>query len=93
MSWDQEFHDPIALPDGRKPFTIRNAAQFVLAMPDDQSALAHWETAIECLMLVAEHGGDPMFPHIAMVQALQHVETKTARAPRRKRAKACTILR
>jgi hypothetical protein len=44
-------------------------------------------------MLVAEHGGDTTFPHIAMMQALRHGEAKVARAPRRKRAKAYTIVR
>jgi hypothetical protein len=27
------------------------------------------ETAIECLMLVGEHGGDPMVPRIAMIKS------------------------
>jgi hypothetical protein len=37
-------------------------------------------------MLVREHGGDPMLPHIATVKALQQREPKAA--PRRKPAKA-----
>jgi hypothetical protein len=42
---------------------------------------------LECLMLVGEHGGDPMLPHIAMMKALQRHEPKASSAPRRKRAK------
>jgi hypothetical protein len=83
VSWDQQFFDPIELPDGRKLFTIRDAAQYVLELPNDESALPHWETAIECLMLVAEHGGDPMFPHIAVLQALHRDGPKATPAPRR----------
>jgi hypothetical protein len=55
--------------------------------------LPQWATAIECLMLVGEHGGDPMFPHIAMMQALRRHEPKAAPAPRRKAAKVYKIVR
>lgn len=44
-------------------------------------------------MLVGEHGGDPMFPRIAMTQALRRPEAKTVAAPRRKAAKAYKIAR
>lgn len=90
---DQRFLDPIELPDGRMLVTIRDAAQYVLELPNDDSALPHWETTIECLMLVAEHGGEPMFPRIAMMQALHRQEPKAAAAPRRKRGKAYKIVR
>jgi hypothetical protein len=43
-------------------------------------------------MLVGDHGGDPMVPRIAMMQALQR-EPAPATAPRRKRAKAYKIVR
>jgi hypothetical protein len=39
------------------------------------------------------HGGDPMFPHIAMMQALHRHEPKAVPAPRRKRAKVYKIVR
>jgi len=32
--------------------------------------LPQWDTAIEWLMLVGEHGGDPMVPRIAMTPPL-----------------------
>jgi hypothetical protein len=46
------------------------------------------ETAIECLMLVGEHGGDPMMPRIATMKRLQRHEPKAA-----KRARAYKIVR
>ena len=93
MSWDQRFYDPIELP-GRKPLvTLRDAAQYVLKLPKAERDLPQWATAIKCLMLVGEHGGDPMFPHIAMMQALHRHEPKAAAAPRRKAAKGYKIVR
>jgi hypothetical protein len=46
-------------------------------------------------MLVGEHGGDPMVPRIAMVQALLNGATSeiTSSAPRRKPAKSYRIIR
>jgi hypothetical protein len=46
-------------------------------------------------MLVGEHGGDPMVPHIAMMKALRRHKPKAeaASAPRRKRAKTYGIIR
>jgi hypothetical protein len=43
---------------------------------------------LECLMLVGEHGGDPMLPHIAMMKALQRHEPKASSAPRRKQTRS-----
>jgi hypothetical protein len=86
VSWDQRFFDPIMVP-GRKPLvTLRDAAQYIIELPKAERELPQWETAIERRMLVREHGGDPMVPHIATVKALQQREPKAA--PRRKPAKA-----
>jgi hypothetical protein len=93
LSWGQQFFDPIELPGRKKPLvTLRDAAQYIIKLPKAERDLPQWETAIECLMLVGEHGGDPMFPRIAMMQALRQHEPKAA-APRRKTAKAYTIAR
>jgi hypothetical protein len=93
MSRDQRFFDPIELP-GRKPLvTHRDAAHYITKLPNDESALPQWETVIECLMLVGEHGGYPMFPHIAVMKALHRNEPKAAPAPRRNRAKAYNGIR
>lgn len=83
-SWDQQFFDPIELPNRKTLVTLRDAAQYVLKLPVAERELPQWVTAIECLMLVGEHGGDPMFPRIAMMQAVRRAPP----APRRKAAKA-----
>jgi hypothetical protein len=52
-----------------------------------------WQIAVEMLMLVGEHGGDPMFPYIAMMKALRRHEPIATSAPHRKRARAYRIIR
>jgi hypothetical protein len=93
VSWDQRFFDPIELPDGKPLVTLRDAARCVLKLPKAERELPHWQTAVECLILVGDHGGDTMFPHLAMLKALHRYETKAAPAPRRKRAKVYKVVR
>jgi hypothetical protein len=50
--WQRRFEDPIPLPDGRTLHTLRNAADYITALPQEQSELAQWQVAIEALMLV-----------------------------------------
>jgi hypothetical protein len=78
---------------GRKPLvTLRDAAEYITELPKAERELPQWETAIEWLMLVGEHGGDPMVPRIGMMKALQR-ESTTASATRRNRAKTYKIIR
>jgi hypothetical protein len=93
VSWDQRFYDPISLP-GRKPLvTLRDAAQFILKLPKAERELSHWQTAVACLMQIGDHGGDTMFAHIAMMQALHRRELNAPPAPRRKRPKVYKVVR
>jgi len=76
---------------GRDPLvTVRDAATYIIKLPIVERELPQWKIAIEWLMLVGEHGGDPMAPRIAMMKALRrHEPLPLARsAPRRKRAKS-----
>ena len=69
MSWDQRFFDPIMLP-GRKPLvTLRDAAKYIVKLPKTEQQLPEWQTAAEVLLLIGEHGGDPMMANIAMLRA------------------------
>jgi hypothetical protein len=65
----------------------------ILKLPKAQRELPHWQTAVACLMQIGDRGGDPMFPHIATMQALHRHEQQAPAAPRRKRAKAYKIVR
>jgi hypothetical protein len=73
------------ISNGRKLITLRDAAEYISELPEAEHALPHWVTAIECLMLVAEHNGPTMFARIAMMQALHR--DKPEAAPRRNRSK------
>jgi hypothetical protein len=44
---------------GRNLLTRRDAAQYIIKLPKAGGLLPQWETAIECLMLIGEHGGAP----------------------------------
>jgi hypothetical protein len=67
----QKFDDPILLPDGRVLRTLCDAADYITALPKEQSSLAHWGVAIEALMLVAR-SGPTMLARIAFMTALNY---------------------
>jgi hypothetical protein len=69
LSWSREFEEPIALPDGRTLLTLRDAADYITALPKE-AALPEWQAAIEALMLVVEQRGPTMFARIGFMQAL-----------------------
>jgi hypothetical protein len=62
-------------------------------LPKAEQQATPWQTAAEVLMLIGEHGGDPIIAHIAMTKALHRHQPKAAPAPRRKRAKVYRIVR
>ena len=75
MSWDQRFSEPILLADGRKLRTIRDAANYVTRLPKAEQLAVQWQATAEVLMLIGEHGGDPMMARIGVMRALnRHVE-------------------
>ena len=71
MPWSTSFDDPIPLRGGRRLVTLQQAADYVMALPEDVQHEAHWQTAIENLINAAETGGGwLMFARIAMIRAL-----------------------
>ncbi len=84
MSWSTEFDDPIMLANGSVLFTLRDAANHVMALPKTESAQPHWQLAVECLMKAAEKRGPLMFARIAMIKALTHGQAVEPPAQRRK---------
>jgi hypothetical protein len=63
----------------------RKKLPIVLPRPSD------WQT--RGLMLIGEHGGDPMMAYIAMMRALQRHEPKPVGVPRRKSVKVYKLVR
>ena len=73
MPWSTQFDDPIVLPDGRKLLTLKDAADYITKLPEQESELAHWQVAIETLLLCSR-GGHAMLARIAFMKALTHGE-------------------
>ena len=70
MSWTLKFEDPIALPDGRELITLRDAGEYITALPARRQKAPHWAKATEMLLMAAEGRGPRMLAEIAMRRAL-----------------------
>jgi hypothetical protein len=90
LSRSSHFDDPIALPDGRKLRTLRDAGHYVAALPKATQSLPAWQLAAEMLLGAAERGGIVMLAEIAVRRAL-HGKPKPPE-PRRKAAKKYRIV-
>jgi hypothetical protein len=93
VPWSASFFDPIILPDGRKLNTLRDATTYIIALPKAEHDATDSQTAMEALILVAEHDGPTMMVRIGMMRALNRRGAKLEAAPRRKRAKAYRVIR
>jgi hypothetical protein len=61
--------------------TLRDAALFITKLPKVEQQASEWQTAAEVLIVIGEHGGDPMFARIAMIKA-RHRHEPNAALPR-----------
>jgi hypothetical protein len=86
MSWVKFFHDPIALSDGRVLRSVRDAGEFIQSLPKETQERAEWQAAVEALLLVVDHDGDPLLAYVGLMNALNAAKP-VDRQPRRKRAK------
>lgn len=69
MSWEASFDEPIKLPSGKVLLTLRDAGQYIAALPKAVHKEPQWETAINALLLAAG-GGPSMFARIGVMRAL-----------------------
>jgi hypothetical protein len=75
MSWSLKFDEPIALTKGKSLRTLRDAGEYVAALPKKESALPHWQLAASCLLSAVEKGdGLVMMARIAILRALNEGE-------------------
>ena len=93
MAWFKRFVDPIILPDGRKLLTLRDAAEYITALPKAEHDAADWQVAMETLLLVAERDGPEMLARIAVMKALNRHSATATPAPRQKPSKVFRIVR
>ena len=84
MAWDQEFYDPIELPGRKKPLmTLRDAAQYIIKLPEAERNTDEWQIAMQALILVAEQNGGPtMFARIGVLKALNRHRERVFNADR-----------
>ena len=67
--WSRHFDEPIPVPGGRELVTLEDAGTYITKLSRAEHEAPEWRTAIELLIMVAEPGGDPMMPRIAMMRA------------------------
>jgi hypothetical protein len=88
MSWSLKFDEPISLAKGKPLRTLRDAGNYVAALPKKEVVLPHWQLAAQCLLAAVEKGGGlVMMARIAMVRALNADELQPTAAQRKKTAK------
>jgi hypothetical protein len=71
MSWDSKFPEPIAVPVGKPLVTLREAGQYIAALPAETHSTEAWLSAMHVLIQAADHGGPIEFARLGMMQALQ----------------------
>jgi hypothetical protein len=91
--WKRPFDDPIPVPGGRQLVTLKDAANYVMALPKAEQNHERWQTAIACLIGAAEGRDFIMHARVGMLRALNHGKRKPAAAPRRKPTKTYKIVR
>jgi hypothetical protein len=76
MPWSARFDEPIfPLPDCGKLLTLKDAADYIVKLPEPEQNHAAWQAATEALIMVAEGRGPLMHARIGMLRALnRHVE-------------------
>jgi hypothetical protein len=69
LVWSRKFEKPIPLPDGRELVTLRDAADYIVALPAEIVALSDWQLAMEALGRASE-SSTTVLARIAFVRAL-----------------------
>jgi hypothetical protein len=87
--WFHLFDDAIIVPDGRVLRTLREAGEFVSALPKVKHDHPEWRFAAAMLMQAADNGAPIILAEIAMRRALNSGKP----GPPRKGAKNYRIVR
>jgi len=72
--WQRTFDEPIPLPGGGALVSLRDAGEFIQALPPRQQKAAPWQTATRILIATAEGRDFVMHARIAVVRALKRSE-------------------
>jgi hypothetical protein len=92
VTWSRAFDDPIPLPDGGEIRTLREAGNYIMALPGSARQSSEWQAAAEAVLMAAEGRGPLEHARIGMLRALNAGKPDPKLSPRRKRAKAYKIV-
>jgi hypothetical protein len=67
--WGRPSAEPIEI-DGRELVTLREAGEYIAALPKKEHAAPEWSAAMEALLLVVKRGGPTLFARIGIMRAL-----------------------
>jgi hypothetical protein len=56
---NREFRRTIPLPKSKPLVTLRDAANYIVKLPEAEQQAPEWQAAAEVLMMIGEHGGEP----------------------------------
>jgi hypothetical protein len=87
LPWSTKLFDPIALPNGKKLVTLKDAATYITGLPKKESGLPEWQTAIEVLLLC----GDPCWRSIGLPKALHRSVVKSLTPTAQRADEFCTV--
>ncbi|WBL82799.1 hypothetical protein I3J27_38695 [Bradyrhizobium xenonodulans] len=73
--------------------TLRDAGEYIAALPNKEHAAPEWRAAMEAPLLVVELGGPTMFARIGIMRALNCGKPAPKLEPRRKKARVFTVIR
>jgi hypothetical protein len=76
MAWDKQFREPIEAPGGEMLASLRDAGAYITRLPAAEHAAKEWQTAMNCLIEAADHGGPVSFARLGVAQALHRHDEK-----------------
>jgi hypothetical protein len=75
--WSRRFDEPIPLPGGGKPVTLKDAiAWLAKEVPKSEHSMKEVQAAAHCVTEAAEKGGPMRFARMGMMQAINRIGTK-----------------
>ena len=73
MSWSRSFHVPITTPDGLKLRTLRDAGEYIQALPGAKHKRPEWQIAAEMVLAAVEGSGPLMFAEIVIRKRVEEM--------------------
>jgi hypothetical protein len=84
MPWSRAFHVPITTSDGLTLRTLRDAGEYIQALPRAKNQLPEWQIAAETLLEAVEGKSPLLFAEIAIRKAVSAGKPAPEPTPRRK---------